>query len=345
MSHPPHTRFWVMIAAHAAFALAICAVSPMFGAEPVNPFRAFAEWMRLEPGQTSAAVDIVFYLRLPRIAMAFMAGAALAVVGAAFQAMLRNPLATPYTLGVASGGSFGAVLAIFLPSFAAGFPETFGPIPAIQLFAFGGSLLAVAMIYLLARSGGRLGMMELLLAGVTMGMIFSALILLVRYFAKPEMLVDMDRWMMGSMNIVGWGELGAAAAMLVPALAVLILLARQFDIVALGEIMASGRGVDVAQLQAWTFLAGSLATAAVVAVVGPVGFVGLIVPHTVRRIAGPDHRLLLICTLFAGGGFLVLCDTIGRSIIPPTGLPVGVITALAGGPFFIRLLMRSRRGM
>lgn len=337
-------RFWGWTLLFAVGALIIALLSPMFGAEAVDPFAALVEWWRLPAGAPRpVAVDIIFYLRLPRIAMAFLAGASLATVGVVFQAMLRNPLATPYTLGVASGGSFGAVVAIFLPELLPAVGFAWGPFSTVQVFAFGGSLLAVALIYLLARSGGRVTTMELLLAGVTMGMIFSALILVVRYFARPELLVDMDRWMMGRLEVDGPGSLWPVLPLLVPALAILFTLARQYDLVALGEAMAAGRGVNVARLQQWTFLAGSMATAAVVAVVGPVGFVGLIIPHTIRRLVGPDHRLLMSCSFFGGGGFLIFCDTLSRVLIPPSGMPVGVITALLGGPFFIYLLLSRRR--
>jgi iron complex transport system permease protein len=206
-----------------------------------------------------------------------------------------------------------------------------------------GAILAVLVIYLLARTGDRISTMELLLAGVTLGMIFSALILAVRYFASPNMLMGMDRWMMGSLDVSSWPLVRSVLPFLVPGLGALLLMARGFDQISFGEEMALGRGVNVARLQKQAFFFGSLATASVVAVAGPIGFVGLIVPHTVRRMVGPDHRVLLPCTLFAAGGFLVLCDTFARTVIAPTELPVGIITSLIGGPFFIYLIVKARR--
>lgn len=331
-----------MIGGFALFALAAMLISPLFGAERINPLTAIAHWLNPPPEGRTAQADIFFYLRLPRILLAFLAGAGLATVGAVFQALLRNPLATPYTLGVASGGSFGAVVAIFMPSVLPWLAFSWGPINHVQLFAFAGASLAVALIYLLARSGGHVSPMELLLAGVILGTIFSALILAIRYFTRPDLLVGMDRWMMGGLDITGYRELLSVLPLLVPGILILLLTARGLDQISFGEDLAHGRGVDVARLQKICFFCGSLATGAVVAVAGPIGFVGLIVPHTVRRIVGPDHRLLLPCTLLAGGGFLILCDTVARTIIAPTELPVGVITALLGGPFFIYLLVRSR---
>lgn len=347
MSILTRRRLILMTSGFILFALATMFLAPFLGAEHVNPFRAIATRLAQPEAAWSqdarTEISILFDLRLPRILLAFLTGAALGVVGAVFQALLRNPLATPYTLGVASGGSFGAVVAMFLPAFIPSIAFTWGPFNYVQCFAFAGSILAVGVIYLLARSGDRVSTMELLLAGVTMGMIFSALILAVRYFASPNMLVGMDRWMMGGLDVSDWPVVLSVLPFLLPGIIVLMLMARGFDQISFGEDMAMGRGVNVARLQKVAFFFGSLATASVVAVAGPIGFVGLIVPHTVRRLVGPDHRVLLPCTFFAAGGFLVVCDTFARTIIAPTELPVGIITSLLGGPFFIYLLIKGRQ--
>ena len=341
-------RRWLLITgAFALFAAAMIFIAPGFGAQPIRvlPTLHYTFFAPPDPANPLALdAEILLTLRLPRIALAFLVGAALGVVGAVFQALLRNPLADPYTLGVSSGGSLGAVVAIFLPQL--GFYWT--PLPwlhfsHIQLFAFAGALAAVLMIYLLARGGERVSTMELLLAGVTMSMIFGALILSVRYFAEPHLLKDMDRWMMGGLNVAGWKDVLTVLPFLLPALLVLLSIARGLDQMAFGDELAGARGVNVGRLQRTAFFSASLATGAVVAVSGPIGFVGLIVPHTVRRLIGPDHRLLLPCVFFGAGGFLVLCDTFARTVIAPTELPVGIITALLGGPFFIYLLISGRR--
>jgi iron complex transport system permease protein len=339
-----YRRLLRSVGAFALFALAAMLVAPMFGSERLNVPAVLAQWWRLAPGQpTPPEVFILLQIRLPRIVMGFLTGAALAMAGAVFQALLRNPLATPYTLGVSSGGACGAVLATLLPSYLPALAFTLGPLNYVQVAAFGGSLLAVALIYWLARAGSRVTTLELLLAGVTLGMIFSALILMVQYFASPNLLVEMNRWLIGGLTTNGWRDVGLTLPLLVPGLAALMLLARGLDQISFGEELAAGRGVNVARLQKQAFVFGSLAVAAVVSLAGPIGFVGLIVPHTVRRMIGPDHRVLLPCTALAGGGFLVLCDTFARTVLAPTELPVGIITALLGGPFFIYLLIRGRR--
>ena len=340
-------RLLLLTLCFALFALVVMLLSSLVGTVKINPLRAIAASITTRPEarspEISAEIDIFFNLRLPRIVLAFLAGAGLAVVGAVFQALLRNPLATPYTLGVAGGGSFGAVSAMLIGAHAPVIVFAWGPFNYVQCAAFGGAMLAVAVIYLLARIGDKVSTMDLLLAGVTMGMIFAALVLAVRYFASPTLLVGMDQWMMGGIDITNWPSLLSVLPFLVPGLVALLLMARGFDQISFGEELATGRGVNVARLQKAAFFFGSLATAAVVAVTGPIGFVGLIVPHTVRRMVGPDHRLLLPCTLFAGGGFLVFCDTFARTVIAPTELPVGIVTALLGGPFFIYLLIKGRR--
>ena len=340
-------RFCVVTGAFAVFAAVTVVVAPMFGAESVGPaeaWRAWLDWRGAADGvPRPPEVDIFFYLRLPRIAMAFLTGAVLSLVGAAFQAMLRNPLAEPYTLGVASGGAFGAALAFFLPVYWPFVAFAWGPFNHVQIFSFFGAALAVVVIYALARGKGRRSAVELLLAGVTMGMIFSALIMAVRYFTRPDLLVGMDRWMMGGLDVGGWRDVGATLPLLGVGSFALLRRARDLDQIAFGEELAMGRGVHVARLQREIFFAGSMAVGAVVAAAGPIGFVGLIVPHTVRRMIGPDHRLLLPCAMLAGGGFLVACDTFARTILAPTELPVGVVTSLLGGPFFIWLLVRARR--
>ena len=239
-------RFAGFTGLFALVSLAAMLAAPMVGAEPINTFRALAAWLR-EPAGAARSTDvaILIELRLPRILMGFLTGAALAVVGAVFQALLRNPLATPYTLGVASGGSLGAVIAIFLP----GLAFAWGPFNSVQIFSFVGSSLGMMLIYLLARSGDRVSPMELLLAGVTLGMIFSALILAVRYFAAPQMLVGMDRWMMGGLDGSGYREVWAVLPLLIPGLIILMRMARGLDQISFGEELASGRGVNVARLQ------------------------------------------------------------------------------------------------
>lgn len=342
MSRLTTKKYVLVVGAFALLAAAAVLLSPLVGMETIDAFAALRQWLH-NPSARPADVDILIYIRLPRIIVGLLAGAGLAVVGAVFQALLRNPLATPYTLGVASGGSFGAVVAIYLPQVVPAIAPAWGPVSLVQLFAFAGSLFAIAMIYLLARSGGRISTNELLLAGVTMGLIFSALIMSARYFATPDVLANMDRWMIGQLLWATWADVGPLSMLVIPSLIGMLILARPLDQLALGEDLAGGRGVNVARLQLWAFLLGSLATGAIVAVAGPIGFIGLLVPHAVRRMIGPGHVLLLPCVMLAGGAFLIACDTVARTAWHAAELPVGILTALMGGPFFIALLIRGRR--
>jgi len=355
MSLLTRRRYVLTLASFALVALAASIAAPNIGQTSIDPFETIRLWLTANASERIPKVDILINVRLPRVLLAFLAGAALGLAGAVFQALLRNPLATPYTLGVAAGGSLGAVICLFLPTLMLRFEferarrileaivRGWGPFSGVQVCSFAASLVIVAIIYALARGQRRISTMGLLLAGVTLGLICSAAILFIRYLSEPRLLVVMDRWLMGGLDVTGWNTVWPVLPFLLPGAVILLAQARRYDQVAYGEELAAGRGVDVARLQKISFFGGSLLTASVVAVAGPIGFVGLIVPHAVRRIVGPDHRLLLPCVFLAAGAFLVVCDTVARTLFAPTELPVGVITALLGGPFFLYLLVRGRR--
>jgi len=283
-----------------------------------------------------SSTEILLNQRLPRIILASLAGGGLAVAGTVFQALLRNPLADPYTLGVASGGSLGAVIAFYVPWL----NLCWGPFSTVQLCSFLGAAAVICIIYAMARSRSGLSSIALLLVGVTIGFICAAAIMSVRYIASPGILVEMDRWLMGGLDVTGWQPVWTTLPLLIPSAVLLLAQARHYDQIAYGEELAAGRGCRVKRVQRISFFGGSLLTASVVASVGPIGFVGLIVPHALRRLIGPDHRLLLPTAFLGGGIFLVVSDTFARSIaLQP---PVGILTALLGGPFFLYLLLRSR---
>jgi iron complex transport system permease protein len=276
--------------------------------------------------------------RVPQVVLAALAGAGLALAGASFQAMLRNPLATPYTLGVASGGALGANLAIQFG--AAG--GLLGQLAGLQAASFLGAAAVCGAVYGIARRRGGVSMAGLLLAGVTVGLICASLILLLRYFAEPTQAKMIDRWMMGSTEAASFREFSSMLPLLAPGVVLLLAQGPAYNQLALGEDLAAARGVNVGAVRAATFFGGSLVTASVVAVAGPIGFVGLIVPHALRRLTGSDHRLLLPASLLGGAILLLACDTLGRGLYPliHAALPVGVITSLIGGPVFIAILMR-----
>ena len=319
-------------------ALLIGVLSLFIGATAVDPRNVLDALLGRAPADAAGAWHIVLEQRLPRALLGGLVGAALGMAGTGFQAILRNPLADPYTLGVASGSAVGAVIAI---SFKLDF--ALGPFSSVEVFALLGAGLISVLIYGLARGPMGLSMNALLLAGVTLALIGAAAVLFIRYLTEPHRLVEMDRWMMGGLAVVGYREVVGALPLFLPGAIILGTLVAGMNQIAFGEELAMGRGVDVAVLQRWAFVGGSLVTAAAVAVAGPIGFVGLIVPHAVRGLIGPDHRVLLPCAALASAAFLVACDTVARTLVAPAELPVGVVTAICGGPFFLWLLVRVQR--
>lgn len=319
----------------AAFFLAALVLCPAVGSVSISIGAAFSNM-----GTMSDSLDssIFFITRLPRTLLAALAGAALAAAGAAFQALLRNPLATPYTLGVSSGGSLGAVIAIKL-----GLDISIFGLSGVPVFSFTGALATVALVYALARSRGQLPTSILLLAGVSISFFFSALILFAHYMADFTESYKMLRWLMGGLDVIGYRSLIPVLPFWVVGMALLLLKSRDLDQLSFGAYVAHSRGVDVSRSQKTCYVASSLIVAAVVSLAGPIGFVGLIVPHTVRFLIGPSYRFLLPASIFAGAGFLIVCDMVSRTILSPTEIPVGVLTALIGGPFFIVLLFREKK--
>lgn len=285
--------------------------------------------------------EIFLIARLPRVLLGALAGGALAIAGVLFQAILRNSLACPFTLGVSSGASFGAVLTIWL-----GTSWVFLGIPAITMAAFAGALVTILLVFFIARTGDALPTFTLLLAGVTLSFVFAALILFLYYGAKFQQSYEMIRWIMGSLaDATDMISVARTAPFVLVVFVFLVVLGPKLNALATGEEWALSRGVDVQRLKKICYFAGSILTGAVTALAGPIGFVGLIVPHTLRLIVGPDHRLLIPSSFFIGGAFLVVCDTFARTVFSPTEIPVGIVTAILGGPFFIFLLRRRHSGL
>lgn len=316
-------------------AVAAILAAPLVGSTHISLRRAFD---RTIPFSDNVDAQIFFIARLPRTLAGALVGSMLASAGVVFQGLLRNPLATPFTLGVSAGAALGAMLAItFSWSFAwAGVPASAGA-------SFLGSLAAVGIVYALARARHRgLSTNVLLLAGVTMNAFFSALILFVQYFADFSQTYRILRWLMGDLDISSYQPVITALPLLVLSFASFAWLARPLNLLSLGDESAETRGLNVTAAQRTAFVSASLATGAAVSVGGPVGFIGIVVPHLVRLIVGPDHRLVLPASALFGAAFLVGCDVLARTVMSPIELPVGVITALIGGPFFLWLLVRKR---
>jgi iron complex transport system permease protein len=288
--------------------------------------------------ESSAARNIFLNLRLPRVLFAFLVGFSLTLIGSVFQALLRNDLATPYTLGVSSGGALGAVLAIKL-----GLAVTCLGLSTTVIFSMLGSLGTIFIIYLIARSPRGMSAVTLVLTGVTISLLFSSLILFIHYLADFTETYRMIHWLMGGLQISGWIYNGILVIPISWAFIYFIHQARALNILTAGREMALSKGVDLYRLQKRSFFGGALLVGMVVALAGPIGFVGLIIPHLVRLLVGSDHRQLLLSAPLVGGIFLVWCDTLARVIITPAELPVGIVTAMVGGPFFIWLLIRHKR--
>ena len=327
-----------------ALLLAACGLlslaSILIGTESIQVSAVIDALRAGTPVSESPILSIVFQQRLPRTLLALLAGGGLAIAGCAFQALLRNPLAEPYTLGVASAGALGAWLAtvagqtMMIQFSILGFST-------IQLCAFAFSLGDIWILYLMAARGTRMAPATLLLAGVTLGMLANAGILFLRYFARPESLINMDRWLMGSLHHIGYDAVIALTIAVIPCAVLLILQAARYDQLAFGEEMARARGVNIRRLQLVTLFTGSFLTAIIASKVGPIGFVGLLVPHMVRAVVGARHRALMPLSVLAGSAFLLACDILARKLL--TGeTPIGIITALLGGPFFLYLLLRRR---
>lgn len=285
------------------------------------------------------AAAIVLGLRLPRVLLAALAGGGLAVAGVAFQALTRNPLADPAVLGVASGAALGAVLAQI-----AGLEGSLLATVGLSALAFLGALAAAAAVYLVASIGGRLPIQTLLLAGVIVGLFCSAATTLLISLADVARLAGILHWLMGSLGAVGYRAVGVTALGCLIGAGIVYTQARALNLLALGEESALQLGVEAERVKRLIFVGASLLTGVVVAHTGPIGFVGLIVPHAVRLVLGSDNRVLIPVAAGAGAGFLVLADTLARVVVQPAELPVGVVTAFCGAPFFIYLLRTRFRG-
>jgi iron complex transport system permease protein len=293
-------------------------------------------WQELQTSET--ARTIFFRLRLPRVLLAVLVGASLSAVGAALQALFRNPLAEPFTLGVSGGGALGASVAIAL-----GFGSSLAGIPLVFLTAFGGAALFVAIVYRLASSGPVFFPGALLLAGVVLNLIAGAGVLLIQFVTDYTRALQILRWMVGTLDVVGMDLVWRMALFLLPGILLLLYSTRDLHLIAMDEESAAALGVDVRKVERTVYAASSLVVGVAVAVAGPIGFVGLIVPHAVRLVLGEDLRIVTPCSMLLGAGFLVAADTFARTLLGASELPVGAVTALAGGPLFLLLLARRTR--
>jgi iron complex transport system permease protein len=266
-----------------------------------------------------------------------MVGCSLASVGVALQALLRNPLADPYVLGVSSGAALGAAVGVLL-----GAGATFLADAALPACGFAGGLLALVVVYRMARDSDRLPIHSLLLAGVILNAIFSALIMFITSIMEPNRSYGMTVWLMGTITAPTYSGLAGLSVYLSIGLFLLFRQVRVLNVLALGEESARTLGIDTERAKRFLFMLAALVTGAIVSISGMIGFIGMVVPHAVRLVIGADHRLLLPASALVGGTFLMGADTVARTMLSPAEIPVGIITALTGGPFFVYLLLRRK---
>jgi iron complex transport system permease protein len=321
------------VAGFGSLAVLACLLAPLVGSTPVQLSAVFD---RSIPYGDNLDAQIFFVARLPRVLAAALVGSALALSGVVFQALLRNPLASPDTLGVSAGASLGAMMAITFD-----FDFSFLGISAVPLASFAGSFGALAIVYGLSAARRRgTSAVVLLLGGVTLNALLSAIIAFVQYLADFTQTFRNVRWLMGSLDVASYAPIGAALVPVTLAWSGFAMLPRVLDLISVGNESATARGVNVERSERIALVSASLATGAAVSLAGPVSFVGIIVPHLVRLIVGADHRLVLPASALFGAAFLIGCDLVARTVIAPLQLPVGIVTAIIGGPVFLWLLFR-----
>ena len=311
--------------------LGVVVASPFVGMKWIAPDSLF--------NGTADSLDVTIFweIRMPRVLTAFLAGSALALSGMAFQAMFRNPLATPFTLGVSSGASLGAAISVTL-----GLHFSLLGISATTFMAFAGAMVSVMLVYGLTQFKEGFTTATMLLAGVAVSFFFSSIILFLQYSAELYDSFRMLRWVMGGLGLVGYDSFFSILPFVITGTAVVWYLLHELNLLLAGDDIALGRGVDVKMVKRILFFVTSLMVGSVVAVCGPIGFVGMMVPHICRLLIGADHRYLAPATLLFGGAFLTVCDTFARTVLAPAELPVGILTAFLGGPFFIWLLISGK---
>lgn len=327
-------RLLIVVSSFGLVTLAVLLVAPTLGSTPIRLARVFDPSI---PWADNVDAQIFFIARLPRVLAGALVGSTLAGAGVVLQALLRNPLATPFTLGVSASAALGAMLAIaFNLDLAAGATAT------VPIASFLGALVGTGAVYLLAtRLNRALSTNVLLLAGVTLNTFFSALVTFVQYLVDFADWYRTARWLLGNLDVSSFSPIVASLPLIGLSLACFAVLPRALNLLTLGEDVAAARGVDVGRAQRIAFLSASFATGAAIALAGPIGFIGVVVPHLVRLLVGSDHRIVLPASLLFGAAFLVVCDLIARTAMAPVELPVGIVTAMIGGPFFLWLLLRK----
>jgi len=323
---PPHSSSFTWISGCGILFIVAAVILPLIGPTGINMQRVFAK----------AAPDygIFVELRITRVLLGLLAGGALALSGGLFQAMLRDSLATPYTLGVSAGAALGAVLVLALDL------ERILGFPALWLGSMAGAGVVLALVAGNSWKGGHISGVRLLLTGISLNSICSAFILLIYGVVRERRSFSITQWLLGSVDSVSYTALSVFAVTVALCCGVLLRQARDWNLIAVGETWAASRGVDLQRVMLTGYVCGSVLTAGAIALTGPIGFVGLIVPHLVRSRISPDNRLLLPCSFLLGGVMLAACDAIGRVVLAPAELPAGAIMAVIGGPYLVWVVRR-----
>jgi iron complex transport system permease protein len=331
-------RRWLSLAVAVLLLLAVSLIATSWGAAGI-PASAVARILLGQGEYPATWQTILFQIRIPRIILGGIVGMTLAVAGAVYQAIFRNPLADPYLLGVSSGASFGAALAIYFV-----WRFSWGGLNAVSLAAFGGAMLATAAIYSLGRVGGKAPITTLILAGVAIGALLSSATTFFMFTAREAFhTINLLGWLMGSLALADWARIKTIAPYVAIAFGVIAYYSHILNVLQLDEEQAMALGVEVERVKLLIIASASLATAAAVSVSGVIGFVGIIIPHMVRLIWGSDYRFLLPMSAILGGLCLILADGLIRLLFAPRELPIGVVTAFLGAPFFLYLLRRYKK--
>jgi iron complex transport system permease protein len=309
--------------------IAAMAIGVSVGSQRIDPARIFSD---------PFSSTLFFRLRLPRVLLGLIIGASLAVTGGALQALFRNPLADPYTLGVSGGGALGASIAIAL-----GWSARVGGEPLIFAASFAGAMIAVTLVRTIARAGAVVLPGALLLSGVAVNLIAAAGVLTIEYLTDPTSALRILRWLIGSLDVVGLAPVGRMMWVLAPAWLVLLFFSRQLNLIAIDDDTAATLGVNVRRCEGIVHAMCALIVGVTVSAGGAIGFVGLIVPHAVRMMFGEDLRIVLPGSLLLGAAFLILADALARTVLSSGELPVGAVTGLLGGPVFLWLLRRRQQ--
>jgi iron complex transport system permease protein len=329
-------RLTFVLVACALVCVIVALLAPQLGVTMTTGGRSL-QLLGFDAFDAATSEHEVFMVRLPRVLAAMLVGAALAAAGCALQALLRNPLAEPFTLGISSGSSLAAVIAIRV-----GIEDAFGG-AGVGLSALAGAVGTLILVERLARIGRQLPPATIVLAGVTISMFCSSASVLIQYTSDFSDVSHMLAWMIGALDSVRLTAVQYAALPIGVGLLLLLAYARELNALAAGPDVAASLGVAVARTETVIFAVASLLVGVAIALAGPVGFIGLVVPHTLRALLGPDHRLLVPASMFGGATLLVICDTLARTLTAPAHLPTGAVTAVLGGPFFIIILVQRKR--